>query len=90
MNNVPLPVCARCLGVYAGTFLALAYLCLYKQRPLSIHALLLTLLLMAVERQLEFLYPCRDWLYLRFVTGWSAGAVFILWLVPAAFCRDSP
>jgi uncharacterized membrane protein len=80
--GVPMPVCARCTAIYAGGVLAALLFSLLpplRRHPISMRALLILVLPLAVDGVTQLMRLRESTNDLRVATGLLAGGSFLLW-----------
>ena len=94
IDGCPLPVCQRCLGLYAGAALTLVWLLAARPwrrglPPVGVLAAHVAILLAALLGGLHVIDPGPRW---RMVCGLGTGHVIVVWLIcgSAALRRASP
>lgn len=86
---VPMPICARCAGIYAGLILGfLLFVAFPVTTRFAAMALLIAAAVLAVDgvSQATGLRESTNWL--RIVTGLAAGTTFGMWVLSAIEHRD--
>lgn len=90
--DTPMPICARCTGIYVGLFaglIAFVFLPPIQERMLRV-ALYVAALPMAIDGITQAMTLRESTNGLRVVTGFAAAIVFGIWVLEAVENRESP